>query len=111
MIEPGDVVTVYFIGAVENKRRPAIVVSSEAFNTQNYDLIVALITTDLALASTPFDYRLQGWKEAGLKGPSAVRTFIGMSEVRDARKIGRLSDTDWREVQARLKLALAANVS
>jgi len=46
------------------------------------------------------------WEQANLKGPSAVRMFIGMSEVRDTCKIGRLSDADWREVQTRLKLAL-----
>ena len=111
MIDPGDVVTVYFIGAVENKRRPAIVLSTQAFNDQHFDLIVALITTNLRLASTPFDYHLRDWQEVGLKGPSAVRTFLGMSEVRDARKIGHLSDADWREVQARLHLALEVGIS
>lgn len=106
MIEPGDVVTVYFIGAVESKRRPAIVLSTIAFNDQYSDVVVALITTNLRLATTPFDYHLKDWAEVGLKGPSAVRTFIGMSQVRETRKIGHLSDADWREVQARLKLAL-----
>ena len=106
MINPGDVVTVYFIGAVESKRRPAVVISSNAFNDQNYDLVVVLITSNLRLASTPFDYHLQDWQQTGLKGASAVRTFVGMSEVRDARVIGRLSDADWTEVQKRLRLAL-----
>lgn len=90
MIEPGDVVTVLFIGAVQTKRRPAVVVSTRDYNNQNFDLIVALITSNLAAASTAFDYHLQDWQSANLKGPSAIRTFIGMSEVRDTSKIGRL---------------------
>ena len=106
MIEAGDVVVVLFIGARESKRRPAIVLSSRPYNDQRSDLILALVTSDIELASTPFDVVLFDWEQANLKGPSAVRMFVGMSEVRDTRKIGRLSETDWREVQTRLQRAL-----
>lgn len=106
MISPGDIVTVLFIGAVATKGRPAIVLSAPDFNDQNNDAIVALVTTNLALASTPFDYRLQDWQAANLKAPSAVRMFIGMSQVSDVRPMSRLSDADWNEVGARLRLAL-----
>ena len=67
---------------------------------------ISLVTSNLRLASTPFDYHLQDWQQTGLKGASAVRTFVGMSEVRDVRVIGRLSDADWTEVQKRLRAAL-----
>lgn len=84
----------------------AIVLSSRDYNDQRSDFILAMVTSNIELASTPFDVVLFDWEQANLKGPSAVRMFIGMSEVRETRKIGPLPDADWSEVQARLKRAL-----
>jgi mRNA interferase MazF len=55
---PGDVVTVDFPGVTGIKRRPAVVLSSDAYHAVRPDTIVGLITTQTtALGAT--DYVLQ----------------------------------------------------
>jgi hypothetical protein len=54
------------------------------------------------------DYLLADWRQAGLRVPTAYRSYFTMCEARDvARIVGHLTARDWAEVQARLRLALA----
>ncbi len=55
MPDPGDVVTVDFVGATGLKRRPAVVVSSALYHTHRPDLVVGVLTTQTAQATTPLD--------------------------------------------------------
>jgi mRNA interferase MazF len=102
------VILVYFPGIKSAKPRPAVVVTSDAYHSHRPDVIAALLTSQLHHATTPMDYVLQDWAAAGLHVPSAYRSFMETFEVEDVLQfIGRLSDRDWAEVQARLRLALA----
>jgi mRNA-degrading endonuclease toxin of MazEF toxin-antitoxin module len=93
---------------VAAKRRPTVVVSTSLYQaTHSLDLIVALVTTQLHQATTPTDYVLQDWATAGLHRASAVRVYLETVDPTQARWLGRLTDRDWQEVQARLRLALA----
>ncbi len=107
MARPGDVVSSWFRGAAIRKRRPAVVVSTDLYHTHHPHLVMALVTTQLAAAATPTDYVLQDWAAAGLHRPSAVQVYFDMAPAADVRPIGLLSDRDWQEVQARLRLGLA----
>jgi mRNA interferase MazF len=108
MVGPGAVVTLLYPGAVKTKARPAVVVSTDLYHSTRPDMIVALLTTDLVASTQPTDYILQDWAAAGLHLPSAFRAFLATRPVTDVRReVGRLSDRDWQEVQARLRLALA----
>jgi mRNA interferase MazF len=107
MADPGDVVVTWFRGAALRKKRPAVVISTDLYHAHHPDVIVALVTTQLADATTPTDYVLQDWAPAGLHKPSAVRVYLDMGLAADVSLIGRLSDRDWQEVQARLRLGLA----
>lgn len=107
MIRPGDVVTVVFPGAVSIKRRPAIVVSTVLYHQSRPDVILCLVTSQVQAANTPTDYLLQDWAQAGLRQPSAARMFLVTVPASDVSAIGRLSERDWHEVQARLRLAIA----
>jgi mRNA interferase MazF len=107
MANPGDVVTADFPGATGVKRRPAVVVSSDLYHQHRPDLVLGVLTTQLTTANTPLDYVLQDWAAAGLHHPSAFRPYFGMVLASSVQVIGRLSDRDWAEVQARLALALA----
>lgn len=71
ILKPGDVATVLFLGAAAPKRRPVVVVSSDEYQRHRPDVVVAILTSNLAAASTPFDYVLQDWAAAGLKQLSA----------------------------------------
>ena len=107
MPRPGDVVVCYFRGAQGNKWRPGVVVSTDLYHSNGSDVIVGELTTQLGKAHTPTDYILRDWAAAGLRQPSAFRAYFSMELATQARTIGHLTDHDWQEVQARLRLALA----
>ena len=77
------------------------------YNTIRSDVIAGLITTQTtALGST--DYILQDWAAAGLRVASVFRSFIvTLPPSSNLVLIGHLSERDWKEVRACLKVALA----
>ena len=106
MIRPGDVVTVDFPGAQGVKRRPAVVVSTEVYHTVRPDVVVAVLTSQLAGALASTDYLLQDWSTAGLRVPTAFRSYFATLPAAAVRVIGRLSDRDMEQVTERLRVAL-----
>lgn len=106
MLKAGDIVKADFPGVHGLKRRPCVVVSSELYQSTRPDVMLAVVTTNIAIATAPSDYVLFDWEQAGLDRPSAVRIYISSRLQRDVINIGHLSDADWSEVQARLRLAL-----
>jgi mRNA interferase MazF len=108
MPTPGTVVLCSFPGAERTKTRPSVVVSTDIYHTTRPDVIVGILTTRVADATGPTDYVLQDWAAAGLHQPSAFRSFLATLPASGIiRTIGRLSDRDWQEIQARLRVALA----
>lgn len=108
MPNPGDVVIAPFPGAVKTKPRPVVVVSTALYHSIRPDLILALLTTDIASSTKATDYVLQDWAAAGLHQPSAFRAFlVTVPATLVTPPKGQLSARDWQEVQARLRLALA----
>jgi mRNA interferase MazF len=107
MADPGDVVTVDLPGATGRTRRPAVVVLTAVYHAARPDVILGLLTSPAAKASGPTDYLLQDWAAAGLRSPSAFRAFLATLPAGSIAVIGQLSDRDWREIQARLRIALA----
>jgi mRNA interferase MazF len=107
MVKPGDVVVTDFAGATLVKVRPMVVISSASYHKERPDAIVALLTTNIASATTSSDYVLQDWQQAGLNKPSAFRTYLGMEGQADLRVIGHLSARDWQGVTAVVRGAIA----
>jgi mRNA-degrading endonuclease toxin of MazEF toxin-antitoxin module len=107
MIQPGDVVIALFPGAQQTKSRPAVVISTVAYNSTRPDVVLSLLTTQRPKSLTMFDYELQDWASAGLHSPSLFRVYLTMAVQTSVKVIGHLSDRDWQEVQNRLSLALA----
>src|SRR5687768_5365116 len=105
MPDAGDVVTVDFVGARGIKRRPAVVLSSTAYHAQRPDVILGVLTTNIASATASTDYALQDWASAGLRAPTAFRAYFGMAEQASIRHIGKLSDRDREQVQERVRLS------
>jgi mRNA interferase MazF len=106
-LTPGDVATARLVGVTQAKRRPAVVVSTDAYHAARPDVILAEVTTQLAHATGPTDYLLRDWSAANLHYPSACRMFLYTLPATDLKLIGHLSDRDWAEEQARLRIALA----
>lgn len=106
-LKAGDVVVADFPGITGVKRRPAVVISSDAYHLHRPDILLGAITTNLAAAKTPMDFALNDWAVAGLRRPSAFRTFlVTLPQGQILAPIGRLSNADWLAVQARLRQAI-----
>lgn len=106
-MRPGTVVIVRFEGASETKRRPAVVISTERYNNERRDGIVALITSNVERATTGSDFVISSWAEAGLDRPSAVRCFIQTYPLAQMRPVGILSNTDFASLTDRLRWSIA----
>ncbi len=70
------------------------------------DVLLAIVTSRVEDADTIYDCVLFDWREAGLKTACAMRSYLFTVEASEVKVIGHLSDADWSEVQARLRLAL-----
>ncbi len=88
------------------KRRPAVVLSTDAYNMRQVDLIVAPITSDVAHRQ-PDDCVLNDWAAAGLVKPSVVKAVIGtIEQTQVLRKLGSLSTADLRRVEQAIAAAI-----
>ena len=105
--EPLDVVAVPFpfTDRPAVKRRPALVVSSAAFNHAHAQSILAMITA--ARSAWPSDVTLRDWRRAGLHVPCRVRLkLFTLDDALMVRKLGALSKRDGRAVADALSRSL-----
>jgi mRNA interferase MazF len=105
----GDVVLVPigFTDQSGTKRRPAVIISSDQYNTRSPDLMIASITGNLQAVPHPGDHLLHHWQEAGLLRPSLVQAKIATVETSIVeRRLGRLSRDDQIELDRGLREAL-----
>jgi len=110
MFAPGDVNLIDFPGVQGVKQRPGIVVSSATYHIARPDVVIGLCTSKIGVATSPTDYLLQDWAAAGLKVPTAYRSFFATLPAATVQRVlGHLTDLDWAEIQLRLRLALAVS--
>lgn len=101
----GDIVLVNFgfSEGVGFKKRPALVVSSEAYNTNRQEVIILAVTgnVDRLLLG---DTKISQWKEAGLLYPSLVTGIIRTVKADMIfRKIGEISKGDLKKVEENIR--------
>ena len=75
-LKSADVIIADFPGVTGIKRRPAVVISTADYHTTVGDVILGAVTTNLIIATTPTDHLIVDWTEAGLRRPSAFRSFL-----------------------------------
>jgi mRNA interferase MazF len=100
--EFGDVVLVPFpfTSHVASKRRPAVVVSSRAYNIARPDVVVMAITSQLRLTSGFGEVWVDQWRSAGLLKPSTVKpVFATLEQAIVIRQLGAFSATDQATLQ------------
>jgi mRNA interferase MazF len=86
------------------KRRPAVVVSSRAYNRARPDVVVMAVTSQLRASATFGEVWVSDWKGAGLLKPSAIKPiFATLEQPLILRRLGALATTD----QAALNAAIA----
>ena len=95
--EFGDVVLVPFpfTDQTATKKRPAVVVSSDAYHRDRPDVILMAVTSQVRPAAGVGEVAVQRWKEAGLLKPSVLKPLLATIEKRLViRKLGRLEAPD-----------------
>ena len=80
--EFGDVVLVPFPFSDQSttKKRPAVIVSSEAYHRQRPDLIVMAVTSRFRPEQTVGEVLVQQWQSAGLLKPSMLKPLLATIE-------------------------------
>jgi mRNA interferase MazF len=105
----GDVVLVGFVFSDESGRklRPAVVISSSAYNRGRKEVVVAAITSNVRRRLFG-DHRIEDWRNAGLLFPSTatgiIRTVaIGIID----RRLGVMGTRDMDAIDGELRHVLA----
>ena len=80
--EFGDIVLVPFPFTDQSttKQRPAVVISSAAYQRERPDLIILAVTSQLGPAATVGEFQVKDWKQAGLLKPSVMKPVIATIE-------------------------------
>lgn len=92
-----------FTDQVGLKKRPAVVVSSAAYNGQRRDLVIMAITSQVRMPLSFGEAMLTDWQAAGLIKPSVLKpVFTTLEQALVIRAMGALSSTD----QATLRTVL-----
>lgn len=109
----GDVVSVVYHPATAGpqriaKPRPMVIISADTYHSErSQDVVAALVTSKVTKYKGATDYALRDWRSAGLTVPSAVRcTLATIEQSQLGGKVGTLSASDLRGVEAVLKRAL-----
>lgn len=107
--EFGDVVLAQFpfTSQTAYKQRPAVVVSSSAYNQARPDVIIMPITSQVRPVLGFGEVLIAEWQQANLLKPSVVKPIFATLEQRMIiRALGRLQGED----QAALRVAMSAIV-
>ena len=88
-------------------QRPALVVSSSAFNQDTGELVIAQITSRVSAPARAGDYAIAEWREAKLPRPALVRARLAtLAGSLVLRRLGSLSEADYQGALAALKAQL-----
>ena len=93
----GDVILVPFplSAPTPTKRRPAVVMSSDHYNTSTAEVMIAPVTSRGRSVPRVGDYTIMDWQEAGLLGSATVRArLVTLRSSHVLRTLGKLSHRD-----------------
>lgn len=108
--EFGDVILVPFpfTSQIAVKKRPAVVVSGQAYNMARPDIIVMAITSQVRPTPSFGDVWVSEWNAAGLLKPSVIKPVLATLEQRlILRRLGKLGASD----QTALRKAIAETLA
>ncbi len=105
----GDVVLVPFPFTDQSgaKKRPAVVISSAAYNSARPDLVLMAITGQARGATNVGETEVGEWQKAGLLKASVVKPILTTIERRLVqKKLGRLEQSDRNSLEKALRVML-----
>lgn len=98
----GDVIVVPFPFTDQSatKKRPAVVISSDAYQRERPDVIIMAITSQVRAAPTIGEIDVAHWQAAGLLKPSVIKPILATIEARLVlRQLGRLTADDEKSLR------------
>lgn len=104
----GDIVLVPFpfTDQSSSKKRPAVVISSEAYHQDRSDLVVAAVTSQ-PRGDRFGEVTIAEWRQAELLRPSVIKPVLTtLDRALVLRKLGRLAEADRRALRAALEATL-----
>lgn len=107
--KPGDVVLVSipFTDQSGAKKRPGVVVSSEAYNASTPDVIILPITSQIRQTPVFGEFAITEWQAAGLLKPSMGKPLLASVEQSlVTRHLGKLRQSDEAALRKCLSLLL-----
>jgi mRNA interferase MazF len=93
----GDIVLVPFPFTDQStvKKRPAVIISSGAYNRQRPDIILMAVTSQMRSAEYYGDTPVNQWKKAGLLKPSVIKPICTTIEKGlILKKLGQIGSED-----------------
>lgn len=105
----GDIILVPFpfTDQTRQKKRPAVVINSIAYDESKPDVILMAVTSKIHTRSCIGEFQVQNWQTAGLLKPSVVKPVITTLEKRlIIRKLGQLQSIDLELLQKSIKQIL-----
>lgn len=105
----GDIVLVPFPFTDQTtiKKRPAVVVNSEAYQNQKFGLILMAVTSQSKPTLAFGEVRVSAWKNAALLKPSVIKPVLTTAEKGlIIKKLGRLEEQDRKNLQNILQVIL-----
>ncbi|MFA5906093.1 MAG: type II toxin-antitoxin system PemK/MazF family toxin [Desulfobacula sp.] len=93
----GDIILVKFpfTDQTSAKKRPAVIISSTAYNQYRPDIIIMAITSQSHSSNYFGDVRIIQWQHAGLLKPSVIKPILTTIEKSLAiRKLGSIMESD-----------------
>ena len=106
----GDIILVPFpfTNQKTTKKRPAVVISSQAYNGERPDLIIMVVTSQIKPTSIIGEVMIQSWQDAGLLKPSVIKPVITTIEKKLVIQLmGKLQKNDLSSLQGSLDIILA----
>jgi mRNA interferase MazF len=95
--EFGDIVLVPFpfTDQTSTKKRPAVIISSNAYNRDRPDLIIMAITSQLYRADKETNRLVKNWQGAGLIKPSVFKPILATIKTDMVlKRLGSLQNDD-----------------
>lgn len=96
-----------FTDQTGSKQRPAVVISSKAYQEAKPDIILMAVTSQVKTQKSLGEVIIEEWKTAGLLKPSAIKPVIFTTEKKLIRKkLGQLKETDIKRLKQGLTVII-----
>ena len=80
-------ITFPFTDHTASKQRPAVIISSKAYQQVKPDVILMAVTSQIQAEPSLGEMMIEDWKAAGLLKPSIIKPVVFTAEKRLIRKI------------------------